>query len=95
MRTNIDIDDSLLEAAMRAGPYKTKKDAVEAGLKLLARQVAYRDILALRGKLRWDDAPRAGGLVVNEPRADYKVVAPAAASPAVSSAVSRKARKKK
>ena len=68
MRTNIDIDDSLLEAAMRAGPYKTKKDAVEAGLKLLARQVAYRDILALRGKLRWDDAPRAGGLVVNEPR---------------------------
>jgi antitoxin ParD1/3/4 len=73
MRTNIDIDDDLLEAAMRAGPYKTKKDAVEAGLKLLARQVAYRDILALRGKLRWDDAPQAGALVVNEPRGDYKV----------------------
>jgi antitoxin ParD1/3/4 len=73
MRTNIDIDDDLLEAAMRAGPYKTKKDAVEAGLKLLARQVAYRDILALRGKLRWDDAPQAGALVVNEPRGAYKV----------------------
>ena len=39
MRTNIDIDDVLLDAAMRAGPYTTKKDAVEAGLKLLALQV--------------------------------------------------------
>jgi Arc/MetJ family transcription regulator len=56
MRTNIVIDDALLDAAMRAGPYKTKKDAVEAGLKLLARQAAYREILALRGKLQWDDA---------------------------------------
>ena len=80
MRTNIDIDDDLLEAAMRAGPYKTKKDAVEAGLKLLARQVAYRDILALRGKLRWDDAPQASALVVNEPRAQYKTDAPAKAA---------------
>ena len=87
MRTNVDIDDDLLEAAMRAGPYKTKKDAVEAGLKLLARQVAYRDILALRGKLRWDDAPKAGALVVNEPRGDYKPNSPTTAS--------TKARKKK
>jgi len=71
MRTNIDIDDDLLEAAMRSGPYKTKKDAVEAGLKLLARQVAYRDILALRGKLRWEDAPQAQAQLVNEPRAAY------------------------
>lgn len=54
MRTNIDIDDALLDAAMRAGPYKTKKDAVEAGLKLLARQAHYREILKWRGKLHWD-----------------------------------------
>jgi antitoxin ParD1/3/4 len=66
MRTNIDIDDALLEAAMRAGPFSTKKDAVEAGLRLLARQAAYRDILALRGKLRWDDAPSV--LIAAEPR---------------------------
>ncbi|MBC7717644.1 MAG: type II toxin-antitoxin system VapB family antitoxin, partial [Pseudorhodobacter sp.] len=26
MRTNIDIDDDTLEAAMQAGPFKTKKD---------------------------------------------------------------------
>src|SRR6186997_934444 len=54
MRTNIDIDDAMLEAAMRAGPFKTKKDAVEAGLKLLARQAAYREILKWEGKLHWD-----------------------------------------
>jgi Arc/MetJ family transcription regulator len=72
MRTNIVIDDELLDAAMRAGPFKTKKDAVEAGLKLLARQAAYRDILALRGKLRWDDAPAAGAAVVNEPQTGYR-----------------------
>jgi antitoxin ParD1/3/4 len=54
MRTNIDIDDSTLEAAMRAGPFKTKKEAVEAGLKLLARQAAYREILKWEGKLPWD-----------------------------------------
>ncbi len=54
MRTNIDIDDATLDAAMKAGPFKTKKDAVEAGLKLLARQAAYREILKWEGKLRWD-----------------------------------------
>ncbi len=44
--------------AMKAGPFKTKKDAVEAGLKLLARHAAYREILKWRGKLPWqgDDA---------------------------------------
>lgn len=53
MRTNIDIDDGLMAEAMKAGPFKTKKDAVEAGLKLLARQAAYREILKWRGKLQW------------------------------------------
>jgi len=71
MRTNIVIDDALLEAAMKAGPFSTKKDAVEAGLRLLARQAAYGEILALRGKLRWDDAPKAAAPVVAERRKAY------------------------
>lgn len=54
MRTNIVIDEALMAQAMKAGPYKTKKDAVEAGLKLLARQAAYREILKWRGKLKWE-----------------------------------------
>ncbi len=54
MRTNIVIDEKLMADAMKAGPYKTKKDAVEAGLKLLARPAAYREILKWRGKLKWE-----------------------------------------
>ncbi len=54
MRTNIEIDDALLADAMKAGPYKTKKDAVEAGLRLLARQAAYREILKWKGRLHWE-----------------------------------------
>ena len=79
MRTNIDIDDDLMAKAMQAGPYKTKKDAVEAGLKLLARQAAYREILKWRGKLKWEgdesidwtqpdtESPAATVLVAQEP----------------------------
>lgn len=54
MRTNIDINDELLAKAMQAGPYSTKKEAVEAGLALLARQAAYREILKWEGKLKWE-----------------------------------------
>ncbi len=57
MRTNIVIDEALMAEAMKAGPYKTKKDAVEAGLKLLARQAAYREILKWEGKLKWEGDP--------------------------------------
>ena len=46
---------------MKAGPFKTKKDAVEAGLKLLARQAAYREILKWEGKLHWDGDDRIAG----------------------------------
>ena len=76
MRTNIDIDEQLMAEAMKAGPYKTKKDAVEAGLKLLARQAAYREILKWRGKLKWEGdesidwtqpAEGAKAVVVQEP----------------------------
>lgn len=54
MRTNIEIDDDLLAQAMQAGPFTTKKETVEAGLRLLARQAAYREILKWKGKLPWD-----------------------------------------
>jgi Arc/MetJ family transcription regulator len=54
MRTNIEIDDALMNEAMKAGPFNTKKDAVEAGLRLLARQAAYREVLKWEGKLHWE-----------------------------------------
>ena len=54
MRTNIDIDDRLMAAALKAGGLKTKKATVEAGLRLLVRTQAQGQIRALRGKLRWE-----------------------------------------
>ena len=37
MRTNIDIDVELMADALKVGEFKTKNDAVEAGLRLLVR----------------------------------------------------------
>ena len=56
MRTNIEIDDQLMANAMEAGGFKTKREAVEAGLRLVARRKVYDGLLALRGKLQWDDS---------------------------------------
>lgn len=53
MRTNIVIDDELMAAAMKAGDFKTKRDAVEEGLRLVARRAAYQKLRAARGKLDW------------------------------------------
>ena len=73
MRTNIEIDDKLMEAAMAAGGFKTKREAVEEGLRLVARRKVYDGLLALRGKLQWDDSDEGWAkvreqqsLVVNE-----------------------------
>lgn len=54
MRTNIDIDDGLMRLAMRCSGARTKKAAVEAGLRLLAQTHAQRAIRNLRGKVKWE-----------------------------------------
>ena len=54
MRTNIDIDDRLMAQAMRRSGARTKKAAVEAGLRLLAQTHAQGSIRRLRGKVQWD-----------------------------------------
>jgi Arc/MetJ family transcription regulator len=54
MRTNIDIDDDLMAAAMQASGLSTKRETVEAGLRVLVqRHKAYADILALAGQIDW------------------------------------------
>ena len=53
MRTNIVIDDDLLEGAMRATGAKTKREVVEAGLAALVRLKEQEETRGLRGKLRW------------------------------------------
>jgi Arc/MetJ family transcription regulator len=54
MRTNIDIDDRLMRQAMRSSRSRTKRAAVEAGLRLLIQTRAQASIRRLRGKVRWD-----------------------------------------
>ena len=77
MRTNIEIDEKLMAEAMKAGPYKTKKDAVEAGLQLLARQAAYREILKWRGKLKWEGDESIDWTKPAEPQSATMVQEPA------------------
>jgi len=54
MRTNIDIDDRLMQEAMRRSGAPTKRAAVEAGLRLLAETHAQGSIRRLRGKVVWE-----------------------------------------
>jgi Arc/MetJ family transcription regulator len=53
MRTNIEIDDTLMIEAMKAGGFKTKRETVEEGLRLIRQMNAQRELLALMGKVKW------------------------------------------
>jgi Arc/MetJ family transcription regulator len=62
MRTNIEIDDKLMTDALRATGVKTKREAVELGLRTLVRLRQQSQIRRYRGKLVWEgdlDAMRA------------------------------------
>ncbi len=54
MRTNIDIDDSLMEQAMRVGGADTKKATVENALRLLVQTRAQAGMRRFRGKVKWE-----------------------------------------
>ena len=54
MRTNIEIDDELMNRALRATGLPTKRAAVEAGLRLLVRLEEQKEILGLAGQVRWE-----------------------------------------
>jgi len=54
MRTNIVIDDQLIADALKLSGLKTKRETVEAGLRLLVQIKRQERIRGHRGKLRWD-----------------------------------------
>lgn len=63
MRTNIDIDDRLMRQAMRSSGARTKRAAVEEGLRLLIQTRGQKSIRRLRGKVTWEgdlDPSRVG-----------------------------------
>ena len=53
VRTNVVIDDDLMESALKASGTKTKKAAIEQGLKLLVKLKGQEKIKGFRGKLKW------------------------------------------
>ena len=55
MRTNIVIDDKLIADAIKATGARTKREAVELGLKALVQLKRQEALKGLRGKLRWRD----------------------------------------
>lgn len=53
MRTNIVIDDKLMEETLRATGLKTKREVVELGLLTLIRLQKQQAIRRFKGKLNW------------------------------------------
>jgi Arc/MetJ family transcription regulator len=54
MRTNIEIDDRLMDQALRISRARTKRAAVEAALRLLIKVHSQTAIRRLRGKVKWE-----------------------------------------
>ena len=54
MRTNIDIDDKLIDEVMKITKLNTKKDAVNYALDEVIKMEKRRSILALKGKITWE-----------------------------------------
>jgi Arc/MetJ family transcription regulator len=54
MRTNIVIDDKLMDDALKATGLSTKKEAVEMGLRTLIRLKKQEKIRKFKGKLSWE-----------------------------------------
>jgi len=53
MRTNIVIDDKLMRDTLRLTGLKTKREAVELGLRTLVRLRRQEQVKAARDKLNW------------------------------------------
>ena len=54
MRTNIVIDDKLMNDALKATGLNTKRETVELGLKMLIKLKKQEGIKAFRGRIQWE-----------------------------------------
>ena len=54
MRTNIVIDDKLMREALRLTGLKTKREAVELGLRTVVRLRQQEQARRFRDKLKWE-----------------------------------------
>ncbi len=54
MRTNVVIDDRLMSRAMRTSGCRTKRSAIESGLRLLVQVNSQKKLRELKGKITWE-----------------------------------------
>jgi Arc/MetJ family transcription regulator len=54
MKTHIELDDELLDQVFRLGGFVTKKAAVNTALAEYAKLLKRRELLAMRGQVRWE-----------------------------------------
>jgi Arc/MetJ family transcription regulator len=66
MRTNVVLDDELVNSCIKVTGIKTKKSLIDYALKELLRHKKQRKILKLKGKITWE-----GNL--DEMRKGYKI----------------------
>jgi len=53
LRTNIELDERLVDEAMKLTRKRTKKAVVNYALEELVRQIKRRKLLDIEGKVRW------------------------------------------
>lgn len=53
MRTNIEIDDNLMEKALKYSKLKTKKEVIHEALNEYVKYQMRLNLLSLQGKVKW------------------------------------------
>jgi len=54
MRTNIEIDEKLMNEILQKTSIKTKKEAVDTALREFLRKIKLQELADLRGKIKWE-----------------------------------------
>ena len=54
MRTNVVIDDTLMSKALKSSGCKTKRAAIESGLRLLVQINSQQKLRSLKGTVQWE-----------------------------------------
>jgi Arc/MetJ family transcription regulator len=54
MRTNIELDDTLIQQAMKLSKLSTKREVVQEALKNYIASMKKKELLKLRGKITWE-----------------------------------------
>lgn len=53
MRTHLDVDENLLRETVKLGGFKNRTEAVNSALDAFVKQMYRRELLAMRGRVRW------------------------------------------